>query len=97
MWRADDLRQAPPVDELRAAVEALRDRPEATETIRSLSCPLLVVVGDNDPLMSLDEGRLIASLAPAGRFEAVPAAGHLPSLDNPQHFDALLKSFLAEI
>lgn len=97
VWAPDDLASAPSCAELIAAVEALRDRPDATETIRRLQCPFLVIVGEDDPLMTVDEGEALATLAPDGRFKSIAGAGHLPSVDRPAEFDSSLRAFLNSI
>ena len=82
-------------DELVGALEVLRDRPDATETLRGFAGPLLVVVGADDELLSEDEARNLAALAPHGRAEVVPDAGHVVSRDRPEAFNALLREFLS--
>lgn len=94
IWAKDDLENGPSGADLIAAVENLRDREDATETIRRLPCPLLVVLGDGDHLMTAEEGRALADLAPDGRFYSVEQSGHLPIIDNSETFDAVLHDFV---
>jgi 3-oxoadipate enol-lactonase len=83
------------VEEMVAAVEALRDRPDATDVVRSFDGPLLAVVGDRDELVSVDEARELAAAAPHGAVEVVDGAGHFVSLDAPERFNAIVRRFLA--
>ena len=97
-WRAatpSDGADGRSADDFVAALEALRDRPDATDVVASLSGPLLVVVGEHDELLSVDEARAIAEAAPQGRLEVVDGAGHIVSVDQPERFNALLREFLA--
>jgi len=91
--------QGPPpsADELVAVVEALRDRPDDRAVASSLRVPLLVVVGGNDPLITVDTARALAASAPHGRLEVVEGAGHLPSLERPEAFNRILVDFLASL
>ena len=87
----------PPADHLIAVVEALRDRPDDRETVRALQVPLLVVAGDSDPLIDVDDVRALAASAPLGEFHLVENAGHLPSLEHPGDFNQVLGEFLAKL
>jgi pimeloyl-ACP methyl ester carboxylesterase len=88
---------SPPAEELIAAVEALRDRPDDRETVRSLQVPLLVVVGDSDVLVDPEAARALAASAPLGEFHLVENAGHLPSLEHPGDFNQALGEFLGKL
>jgi pimeloyl-ACP methyl ester carboxylesterase len=81
-------------EELIRATEALRDRPDATEVVSSFTGPLLLVAGDQDELLGLEEAESIVSSAPNGRLEVVPGAGHFVSLDEPERFNTVLLEFV---
>jgi pimeloyl-ACP methyl ester carboxylesterase len=83
-----------PTDELVRGIEALRDRPDATEVVASFTGPLVVVVGDQDDLLPVDEARQIAESAPNGRLEVVEGAGHVVSADAPDRFNQILLELL---
>jgi pimeloyl-ACP methyl ester carboxylesterase len=96
-WRAAAPFEVPAgvtTDELIAATEALRDRPDATDVVAGFAGPLLLVVGDGDELLSVDEARAIAASASRGRCEVVEGAGHIVNLDQPERFNSLLADFL---
>jgi pimeloyl-ACP methyl ester carboxylesterase len=80
------LEQRP--DELVAAVEAIRDRRDSTELVAGLESPVLFAVGTSDPFVSPSEAPPSAELR---TFET----GHLPSLERPEEFNAVLAEFLA--
>ncbi|MFN2469944.1 MAG: alpha/beta fold hydrolase [Gaiellaceae bacterium] len=82
-------------DELVAATELLRDRPDATGVVRSFAGPLAVVVGDQDELLPVEDARETVSLARDGRLEVVAGAGHLVSVEQPEEFNGILLDFLA--
>jgi pimeloyl-ACP methyl ester carboxylesterase len=83
-----------PTDELVRGIEALRDRPDATDVVASFSGPLVVVVGDQDDILPVDEARQIAVSAQDGRFEVVAGAGHLVSVEAPDRFNQILNELL---
>jgi pimeloyl-ACP methyl ester carboxylesterase len=79
-----------------AIVEALRDRPDDRVVLAGWRWPVLVVVGDADPMISAAAASLLAKSAPHGRLEVVPGAGHLVSLDQPERFNEILAAFLEQ-
>lgn len=83
-----------PTDELVRGIEALRDRPDATDVVASFAGPLVVVVGDQDDILPVDEARQIAESAPNSRFEVVEGAGHVLSVDAPDRFNQILLELL---
>jgi pimeloyl-ACP methyl ester carboxylesterase len=82
-------------EELIRATAALRDRPDATDVVRSFGGLLLLVAGDRDELLSKEEAESIVSAAPNGRLEVFPGAGHFVSVEEPERFTAVLLDFLA--
>lgn len=84
-------------EELIAAVGAIRDRPDSTETAATVSVPALVVVGEDDAMVSLADATALADSLPAGRLRAVPQAGHVPPLERPKSFVAIVSAFLEEV
>ena len=81
-------------EELIQGIQALRDRQDATDVVSSFAGPVVVVVGDQDEILSVDEARQIAESAPQGRLEVVEGAGHLVSVDAPDRFNELLLELL---
>jgi pimeloyl-ACP methyl ester carboxylesterase len=84
-------------DELIAATEALRDRPDRTGVVRGFEGPFVVTAGDRDPLFSVDEARALAELAPQGSLELFPGAGHLVSVEQPEEFNGVLLDYLSRV
>lgn len=76
-----------------AALEAMAARPERLDTLRALTVPLLVLVGEDD---ALTPPPLAREMAEAGRGDLVilPGAQHLSNLDQPAAFTRALLDFL---
>ena len=82
------------------ALQALRDRPDSRETIKTITVPSLVVVGEEDALTPLKEARTIAELLPAAagvRLEIIAGAGHVPCLERPAATNHALSDFFATL
>jgi pimeloyl-ACP methyl ester carboxylesterase len=86
-----------PTDELLEALLAMRDREDRSDTLAAFSAPALVAVGEGDEFFPPDEARQQAATAPRGRFRAFAGAAHLPSLEQPDEFNAALAGFLADV
>jgi pimeloyl-ACP methyl ester carboxylesterase len=55
--------------------------------------PTLVIVGERDePFIGASE--YMAAKIPGARLEVIPGAGHAANLDNPDHFNHVLRGFL---
>jgi poly(3-hydroxyoctanoate) depolymerase len=56
--------------------------------------PSLIVAGEEDPSVPLDNGRLLASRLPNARLHVVKGGGHLFLLDEPQNVVGAISAFL---
>lgn len=82
------------------ALQALRDRPDSGETLRTVRVPSLVLVGEDDVLTPLKEARAIAEALPSAarvRLEIIAGAGHVPCLERPAATTHALSDFLATL
>ena len=57
--------------------------------------PVLLVWGDQDPVIPIDHGRAAHDALPTSRLEIFEGAGHFPMLDDPLRFAALLSDWMA--
>lgn len=76
------------------AVMAMRDRPDCSAALHRITCPTMVVTGENDVIIRLDDCRAMAESILGGRFVTIPHSGHLSSLENPEDFNRALLDFL---
>ena len=84
-------------EDLVGAVAAIRDRQDSTDVVAALDAPVLVVAGDQDGLIAPEDARALAATAQHGRAAILDGAGHLPSLQQPERFDAELRRLLDEL
>jgi 3-oxoadipate enol-lactonase len=77
-------------DGLVEAVEAIRDRADSTEVVRSLGKPVQFVVGETDPFVSTGELQ---------EFDVreLEGARHLVNIERPDEFNAILTEFLGRV
>jgi pimeloyl-ACP methyl ester carboxylesterase len=58
--------------------------------------PVLIVWGARDPIIPARHGEDAHRTLPGSRLEIFEGAGHMPQLEQPGHFIAVLETFLAE-
>ena len=76
------------------AVIAMRDRFDFSSALHRISCPTLVVTGEEDAIIRADDSRALADSIPGSQFVQVPHSGHLSNLENPSEFNRALLRFL---
>ncbi len=59
-----------------------------------LDKPVLVMMGENDPVVPLSNGKLLAGMIPDARLEVFEGAGHLFLMTHPDKSIGLLREFL---
>jgi poly(3-hydroxyalkanoate) depolymerase len=64
--------------------------------LHRLRQPTLVLAGDDDPIVPLLNGRILARRIPNARLHIVHGGGHLLLLERPAEMAALVTGFLAE-
>ncbi|MCE9629173.1 MAG: alpha/beta hydrolase [Planctomycetia bacterium] len=84
------------VGTIQAALAALGDRPDMTDTMRHVRMPTLLVVGADDLLTPPECLAAAEEIIPDARLLIVPRAGHLTPLEAPEVFNAALLEFLGE-
>lgn len=68
---------------------------EASKHLDAIRCPTLVVWGDADRLLPKESPDVFAKI-PGARLERLPNVGHVPQMEAPDRFNALVSAFLAE-
>jgi pimeloyl-ACP methyl ester carboxylesterase len=77
-------------DALVIALEAIRDREDSTDVVRSFSGPAQFVVGEFDPYVSAGE---------LSEFDVreLKGVGHLVNLERPDAFNEILREFVGRV
>ena len=72
------------------------DEHDVWDALGSISLPTLVLHGEDDPVMPVDNARLLAEHIPGARLEVLPDAGHLFFHEEPERSASLILRFLSE-
>jgi 3-oxoadipate enol-lactonase len=87
------LRRTPLAGVVHAAA-AMRDRPDSTTTLETITVPTLIVVGEDDVLTPPGDSHAMAALIPRARVVTIADAGHLTVLEQPIAVNAAIAEFL---
>ncbi|MER7127441.1 alpha/beta fold hydrolase [Streptosporangium saharense] len=79
------------------AQRAMAGRPDSFDTLRGLTVPALVVVGEEDEVTPVADARAMTEALPDGRLAVIERAGHLSALEQPEAFNAAVAAFTAAI
>lgn len=91
LWRAMLTRT--PVRGYTAACAAL-GAADQTAATRALRLSVMVIAGEADGATPADLVRATAALIPGAQFHVIPGAGHLPCVETPADWAALVGPFL---
>ena len=75
---------------------AIQSRPDQTATLRGVNVPTLVLCGTEDALCPVARHQLMHDLIPGSELAVIPAAGHMPTLEQPKKTNEVLKKWLTQ-
>jgi pimeloyl-ACP methyl ester carboxylesterase len=90
------IKQQSPIA-IRTAISRMMHRPDSTPLLPTITVPTLVITGEEDELIPVDESRAMAKAIPGATLVIVPRAGHLANLEQPEAFNQALHEFLAKL
>ncbi|MEU8680159.1 alpha/beta fold hydrolase [Streptomyces sp. NPDC048611] len=85
---------AAPSEGAAAALRGRAERPDYTALLSRISVPALVVVGAEDAHTPVSDAQDIHTRVPDATLAVIEQAGHLPNLECPEEFNAVLAEFL---
>ena len=92
--RLRDLVLASSTEAIAGAITAMMTRPDSTPLLPSIHCPTLIVVGEEDRLTPPPLSQAMHQAIGGSELVTIPAAGHVPNLEQPDAFNAALSRFL---
>ncbi|MEX0829250.1 MAG: alpha/beta fold hydrolase [Nitrospirales bacterium] len=76
---------------------AMAARPDSTDLLSTITCPTLVIVGEEDQATPLAESQYMADRISGSTLVTIAGAGHLSNLEQPEAFTHALMTFLKNI
>ena len=77
------------------AIEAMMGRPDSRPDLTHISCPTLVIVGEEDVLTPVSDAAEMQNQIVRSRLVILPEAGHVSNLEAPDGFALAMSDFLA--
>jgi pimeloyl-ACP methyl ester carboxylesterase len=71
-------------------------RPDFKDLLPSISCPTLIIAGDEDTLRPVAVHREMANLIPQSRLAVLPQCGHMITMERPQLAAAAMRRWLLD-
>lgn len=78
-------------------LKGLKNRPDSTDILASINKPVLIIHGQEDQIVPLEEARQMQKRIPEAELTVIPEAGHLPNLEQPTMFNQAAHRFLEKI
>ncbi len=75
-------------------INALVTRPDASAYLAEISCPVLLVVGEQDQWSPVSQHRDMLQLLPDAQLEVIQQAGHFAPIEQPEKVARLTADFL---
>ena len=76
------IKQQSPVA-IRSAIHRMMHRPDSTPLLAQVSVPTLVITGEEDEMIPVEESRRMAAAIPGAKLVIIPGAGHLANSSSP--------------
>jgi pimeloyl-ACP methyl ester carboxylesterase len=73
---------------------AMAERPDSLTLLKQITCPTQVIVGEQDPVTTPADAKLMADQIPGARLACIPGAAHLSNLEQPGPFNEAVRSFV---
>lgn len=86
-----------PVAGIAGDLMAMAERPDSVPLLSEITCPTLILVGEQDGLTPPADAKLMADRIKKSQLEIIPAAGHLSNLEQPDHFNKAVRKFLESV
>jgi len=74
-------------------LRAMAARKDSTELLSTITCPTLVVAGDEDGFVTAEESKAMHAKIPGAEFHLMKETGHLLNLEKPEEFDTIISGF----
>jgi 3-oxoadipate enol-lactonase len=92
--RVRQMIEAATVQGIAAASRGMAERADSTELLAGITCPTLIIVGEQDALTPPSIAQEYAAHIPGAQLAVISNAGHLSNLEQPEAFIQAVRGFL---
>ena len=79
------------------ALLAMRDRPDQTASLGSVSVPTLIIVGDTDAITPPSVAQSMHDRIPASQLAIIRGAGHMTPMEQPAQVNQAIRQFMETV
>ena len=79
-----------PYETIVASIEGMKQRPDRTAVLSTITVPTSVVVGEHDTVTPLSEAEQMAASIPGSTLDTVAGAGHMSPIEQPTAVNEIL-------
>ena len=90
-----DMVLATPKQGISDALHGIAARQDSTPFLREIAVPTLVICGEEDVITPRAEAEILQKGIAGAELAMIPKSGHLPSMETPEEFNAVLGKFLS--
>lgn len=76
---------------------AITQRPDSRPLLQAITCPTLVIHGNDDQLIPVENGQELGSGIPGAHLELMNGVGHSPTLEAPEATAGALSALLSRV
>ena len=76
---------------------AMKDRPDSTPILSTIQAPTLIIHGEQDAIIPLQEAQAMQQAIPNACLHIIEEAGHLLNMENPAVFNQSVGQFLEQL
>jgi len=91
------LMESCPPKTIEHALLAMRDRPDQTASLASISVPTLIIVGDTDAITPPAVAQAMHEKIPASQLAIIRGAGHMAPMEQPAQVNQALGHFMSSL
>lgn len=73
----------------------MMERPDSSPVLKDITCPVLIMAGEQDRLTPVEEAKAMAAKIKGARVEVIKGAGHLSCLEAPEQVNSAMLKFLS--
>lgn len=95
--RLGEIMRATSLEGVLGALEGMKVRPDARPDLEKFEFPTLILHGQEDQIIPIQEAKDMQAALPRGRLQLIPRAGHLLNMEQPALFNAAIRSFLSSV
>ena len=78
------------------AQQAMANRKDSFDLLKKVTFPIIMIAGEKDELIKVDEMQAMAKVSPSAGFQIIPGAAHISNMEHPEQFNKILIDFLKQ-